>query len=67
LSLSATKDLYFFDFEIKELSNKSIKAIAKGCEAKDYKINTEIKAATYHELKLEKENGGWKGEVIFDV
>jgi SHS2 domain-containing protein len=31
------------------------------------KINMEIKAATYHNLKIEKYNKGYKAEVIFDV
>jgi SHS2 domain-containing protein len=33
----------------------------------DYKINTEIKAATYHELKIEETKAGWLAEIIFDV
>jgi SHS2 domain-containing protein len=42
----------------------------KGEEFNPYqrKINTEIKAATYHNLKIEKDDKGiLKGEVIFDV
>ncbi|MDD5194220.1 MAG: archease [Candidatus Omnitrophica bacterium] len=30
-------------------------------------IKTEIKAATYHNLKIEKEAQGYKAEIIFDV
>ncbi len=32
-----------------------------------YQRKDEIKAVTYHELKVEKTRKGWKGEVIFDV
>lgn len=28
---------------------------------------TEIKAITYHQLQVEKKNGGWFGRVIFDI
>ena len=67
LSLSATKELIFSDFQINKLDNNSLQAIAIGEDIKNYKLNTEIKAATYHELKLEKTKLGWQAEVIFDV
>ncbi|MEI8349803.1 MAG: archease [Candidatus Omnitrophota bacterium] len=31
------------------------------------KINQEIKAATYHNLKIEKDKKGYRAEIIFDV
>jgi SHS2 domain-containing protein len=31
------------------------------------KINMEIKAATYHNLKIEKNNEGYRAEIVFDV
>ncbi len=34
---------------------------------KDLKIHTEIKAATYHNLKIEKDEKGYKAQIIFDV
>ena len=67
LSLSAVKELIFSDFAIKKLTEKSIEAVALGEVASDYKVNVEIKAATYHQLKLEQSKAGWLGEVIFDV
>ena len=30
-------------------------------------LKREIKAATYHELKIEETDGGYAGEVIFDI
>jgi SHS2 domain-containing protein len=67
LSLSAAKELMFTDFIINRLDKTNIEAEVYGEDIKNYKINTEIKAATYHELKLAEINSGWQAEVIFDV
>ncbi len=67
LFLSATKELVFSDFKINKLTEKSLEATLAGESVKNYKIHTEIKAATYHQLKIEKSAKGWLGEVIFDV
>ena len=67
LYLSATKDLIFSDLQIARLNEKGIEAIAAGSDMKNYKMNTEIKAATYHQLKLKQIESGWQAEVIFDV
>jgi SHS2 domain-containing protein len=67
LSLSATKELIFSDFKINKLTEKNLEATLSGESVKNYKMNTEIKAATYHQLKIEKSAKGWQGEVIFDV
>jgi len=67
LSLSATREKIFCEFKFRNLDEGNLEAEGYGCDIKDYKINTEIKAATYHELKLEKTGSGWQAEVIFDV
>ncbi|MFC1805147.1 archease [Candidatus Omnitrophota bacterium] len=67
LSLSAVKELIFTDFQIEQFDDKSLKAKATGKDLKSYKVNTEIKAATYHGLKIEEAGGDWEAEVIFDV
>ena len=67
LSLSAIKELVFSDFKIKELKENSLQADAIGKDASCYKFNAEIKAATYHHLKVEQTKKGWQAEVIFDV
>jgi len=67
LSLSAAKGIIFARFQIKKLSNRALEALAAGAGAENYRVNTEVKAATYHQLKIEKENSGWLAEVIFDV
>jgi SHS2 domain-containing protein len=67
LSLSATKEMIFFDFKIDKLDDVSLNSQAIGCDIGNYKVNTEIKAATYHKLRIEKAKSGWVAEVIFDV
>jgi SHS2 domain-containing protein len=67
LSLSAAKELIFTNFKIEELDEHHVKAVCSAEDAQNFKINTEIKAATYHELKLEQTKSGWQAEVILDV
>ncbi len=67
ISLSATEEMIFSDFKIKELTESGLNAEAMGESIKNYRLNTEIKAATRHELKLTKLENGWQAEVIFDV
>ncbi|MDI6606278.1 MAG: archease [Candidatus Omnitrophota bacterium] len=67
LSLSAARSLIFSDFKINILDNKNLEAVANGEEISNFRVNTEIKAATYHQLKLKEEGGRWIAEVIFDV
>lgn len=68
LSLSATNGLIFKGFKINKFADNKLEAIAYGEEMKNYLVNTEIKAATYHELQIKKtDSGAWEAEVIFDV
>lgn len=67
LSLSAVECVIFEDIIIKQLDENFIEAEALGSNIGNYKVNIEIKAATYHQLKVEKTGSGWMAEVIFDV
>ncbi len=67
LFLSFTKKLIFSDFIINKLEENSLVAYALGQSVKYYKMNTEIKAATYYELRIKRVTDGWKAKVIFDV
>ncbi|TBR17687.1 archease [bacterium] len=67
LSLSSAKELIFSDFKISEIDEKHLKSVVIASSNKNYKVNVEIKAATYHQLKIEKLSKGWQAEVIFDV
>ncbi len=65
-------DTYGFlgsDIEIKNLSENRIEATIFGEEfdPKKHEKGLLLKAATYHNLKIEKQNGLWSVEVIFDI
>jgi len=69
--------IYIFDvehiifkrFEIEGLTSTQIKARCFGEKIKpgQHKLKREIKAATYHMLRISKEDGGYKVQVIFDI
>jgi len=67
LSASAVEGLIFEDIQINQINENFIDAVAVGCDIRNYKVNTEIKAATYHQLKVQKTGSLWQAEVIFDV
>ncbi len=67
LSLSSARGLIFSDFRIKTLEDNFLEARVRGEKAESYRINKEIKAATYHELQITRIGTIWKAEVIFDV
>jgi SHS2 domain-containing protein len=67
LSLAEAKGLIFFRFYINTIGNNSLDAIAVGEKRDGYAVNKEIKAATYHELKISEGASGWQAEVILDV
>lgn len=64
-----TQEIIFKDFEIDKITEHRINAKVKGeaYNSKKHNIKTEIKAVTYHQLKIEKTQSGWISEVIFDV
>ena len=61
--------ILFADFAVDKISQFSIIANAYGqrFDKNLHEIKTEIKAVTYHDLKIEKVNFGWQAQVIFDV
>ena len=61
--------IIFKKFEIEKLTSTEIKARCFGEKIKPRKrkLKREIKAATYHMLKINKEDGGYKVQVIFDI
>jgi SHS2 domain-containing protein len=67
LSLSAAKGKVFCKFIFKKLDEHGLEAEVSGADWVNYKINTEIKAATYHELEIKKMGSLWQAKVIFDV
>jgi SHS2 domain-containing protein len=67
LSLSAVKGIIFERFKFNKLNESHLDVVAFGSDVEDYKVNTEIKAATYHRLVLRKTGSGWQAEIFFDV
>ena len=67
LSVSAVESLAFENIRINQINENFVDAIAIGSDMRNYKVNTEIKAATYHQLKVKKTGLVWQAEVIFDV
>ncbi len=69
--------IYYFDaenilfrrFEVSELSDTHLKARAYGerVDIKRHELKLGVKAATYHQLKIEKTDGGVRAQVIFDI
>ncbi|MFP4641719.1 MAG: archease [Dehalococcoidia bacterium] len=61
--------LLFSRFEIQELTDERIRAIAYGekVDPSRHNLKTHVKAATYHSLKLEEKEDGFQAQVIFDV
>lgn len=64
-----TKSFIFFEFNIEDLTDTGIKAKVTGrpVGANRNRLKTEIKAATYHNLKIEKTDKGYQVEIIFDI
>jgi SHS2 domain-containing protein len=69
LYLQDTENLYSRDFEIKHLSENSVKALARGelLDAGRHSVKMQVKAVTYHELALEQIAGGWRAQVYVDI
>ena len=67
LSLSSAKETIFCHFKFNKLDRSGLDVDADGCDISGYQVNAEIKAATYHGLKLEETKSGWQAEIIFDV
>ena len=68
LYIFATERIIFAKFSAKFISNSELIGYAIGdkYENLDKRLKKEIKAVTYHELKVRK-NDNWTCEVIFDV
>jgi SHS2 domain-containing protein len=68
LYIFETRRLVLVEFHVRA-SESSVQATARG-EAFDpsrHQSEHEVKAITYHELKVVKENGDWLAEVIVDI
>ena len=69
LTLSDIRNIIFTRVQFEKLTATTLKARAEAekMDKNIYRVKTEIKAVTYHQLKLEKKDGCWQAEVFFDV
>jgi SHS2 domain-containing protein len=69
LYLHDVEHLLFREFKVESVGEEGLKAVAKGEPFQDgvHVIKTGVKAVTYHQIRVEKSNGGWRARVIFDL
>jgi len=63
-----TEGIIFKRFDISQLNNTHLKARSYGekVDSSRHKLKTGVKAATYHMLKVDK-NDGFRVQVLFDI
>jgi SHS2 domain-containing protein len=64
-----TKHVIFYKFEVSELEKDFMRAKAYGRAVSDNpnRLKTEIKAATYYNLKIRKTDDYYEVDIVFDV
>ncbi len=69
LYIFESREVLLSRFEIMELGETHLKGLAHGetVNAARHGLKADIKAATYHMLKIVESPDGWQAEVIFDV
>jgi SHS2 domain-containing protein len=66
LSLSDIHNEAYLDVDIHYVDEKRIDAMLRGIEVEGFEV-VEIKAVTYHGLKIEKKNERWQTDIVFDI
>jgi SHS2 domain-containing protein len=63
-----TEHLLLVDFEV-QIEENRLEATCRGepLDAARHLLDHEVKAITYHGLKVEQVEGGWQAEVIVDI
>ncbi len=63
-----TENILFTRFDVTKLNNTQLKARSYGesVDSSRHKLKTGVKAATYHMLKIDKDNG-CRVQVLFDI
>ena len=67
--LFEVKEMLFNRFDITSITDTELTAIGYGekINLAKHELKTQVKAATYHTLKIEQNEDGWKAQVILDV
>ncbi|MBI5573362.1 MAG: archease [Elusimicrobia bacterium] len=63
----STKKVLFKRFDILKINETHLDANISGEQISTHVISNDIKAATYHNMKIEKITDGYKTQIIFDV
>ena len=63
-----TEEMLFCEFDI-EINDDGLKAVIKGepADRERHQLEHEVKAITYHQLKVEQRNDIWHAELIVDI
>ena len=63
------QELLLGKFKVIKMDDRHLEAEAWGekCFPSRHQLKTEIKAVTYHNLKIDHDEAGWRAEVLFDV
>jgi SHS2 domain-containing protein len=66
LTLTHEERAIFCKVKFSELGKQSLNAVLEGCQQDEFDVD--VKAATYHEADVKKnERGNWETVVIFDI
>jgi SHS2 domain-containing protein len=67
--LFEVKEMLFNSFEITAITDTELRARAYGEKIKlaKHELKTQVKAATYHMLKIEQNKDGYRAQVFFDL
>ena len=65
----SAESLVFSGFDVGLVRADGLEAVVSGepIDQSRHELKIEVKAATYHELKVEERDGAWAARVIFDV
>jgi len=63
------ENLLFRRFEVESVGKGGLRAVAFGEHFREgvHVIKTEIKAVTYHQIHVQKEDGTWRAQMILDL
>jgi len=69
LYLHDVENLLFKEFKIESVGKDGLRATVRGEPFQEgvHAIKTEVKAVTYHQIEVRKENGNWRAQIIFDL
>jgi len=69
LYLHEVENLLFKGFKVESVGEDGLRAEVKGEPFQEgvHVIKTEVKAVTYHQIEVRRENGHWKAQIILDL